>query len=47
MLASATAGTTLDKLVTVVPRYVPEDIGRQMELSDGPFTRFRHCHPAR
>jgi hypothetical protein len=41
MLAPVTAGTTLDRLVSVVPGYVPEDIARQLELSDGPFARFR------
>jgi len=41
MLAPATAGTTLDRLVTAVPGYVPEDIARQLELSGGPFARFR------
>ncbi len=41
MLASATADTTLDRLVSAVPGYVPGDIGRQMELSDRPFAQFR------
>jgi hypothetical protein len=41
MLASATADTTLDRLVSAVPGYVPGDIGRQMELSDRPFVQFR------
>ena len=45
MLASATADTTLRALVTAVPGYVPEDIGQQMELSDGPFARFRALPP--
>ena len=41
MLAQATAGTTLNRLVSAVPGYVPEDIARQLELSSGPFARFR------
>ncbi|MBO0801520.1 MAG: ATP-dependent helicase [Nocardiopsaceae bacterium] len=41
MLASATPATTLDELVAAVPGYVPEDIGRQMEISDEAFARFR------
>jgi cation transport regulator ChaB len=46
MLAQATAGTTLDRLIAAVPGYVPEDIGRQLELSDGPFARFRALPPS-
>jgi hypothetical protein len=41
MLAQGTADTTLDRLTTAVPKYVPEDIARQLELSGGPFARFR------
>jgi hypothetical protein len=45
MLASATAGTTLDRLVAAIPGYVAEDIAQQMELSDGPFAPFRALPP--
>jgi hypothetical protein len=45
MLASATPATTLDELVAAVPEYVPEDIGRQLELSGEPFARFRSLPP--
>ncbi|MGH3299314.1 MAG: hypothetical protein ACRDP7_46745 [Trebonia sp.] len=43
MLAPATSGTTLVRLATAVPGYVPEDITRQLELSDGS----GGCHPTR
>jgi hypothetical protein len=41
VLAPATAGTTLDRLVTAVPGYVPEDIARQLELSGEPVVLLR------
>jgi hypothetical protein len=45
MLAAASPGTTLSDLVTAVPGYVVEDIGRQMNLAEKPFRPFRALPP--
>ncbi|WP_207931156.1 hypothetical protein [Streptomyces sp. 8K308] len=45
MLADATPTTSLDELTASVPVYAVDDIGRQMELAEGLFERFRAYPP--
>ncbi|MDT0308063.1 UvrD-helicase domain-containing protein [Streptomyces sp. DSM 44917] len=41
LLADATPATTLADLTAAVPAYVTEDLSRQVELAERPFTSFR------